>query len=267
MYCPKCNADVTGTESACPVCGVPFIHPTTPPTALNGAKMINPDSVAQAVQSVTIIRSEPKKATSTSNKKEKKKIPPVILITIILFIGLGILYFLAFANFKPNSDSNKKINKTIINDTKTKKYGGYIFDIPDDYKVKKTSDGLEFKGQELYFIIGIDYTNNLELYMNSYCSKYNLPVEKAKKLYGYKEYLLFNTRENSTNGSIYVTSGKNDEIFVGIIIRKDNKVVQEEDIDTVFKVINTATSSDKKTKEDLGKFGIKIYHITPVFME
>ena len=50
--------------------------------------------------------------------------------------------------------------------------------------------------------------------MNSYCSKYNLPVEKAKKLYGYKEYLLFNTRENSTNGSIYVTSGKNDEIFV-----------------------------------------------------
>ena len=70
MYCPKCNAEITGTESACPVCGVPFIQPTTPTVDQNGAKMINPELVSQTVQTVSVQKVEPKQPTPT-NKTRK----------------------------------------------------------------------------------------------------------------------------------------------------------------------------------------------------
>ena len=115
---------------------------------------------------------------------------------------LLLLYILAFSSIGTQTDNEKSnnINNSTI-DEKTKKYGGYEFDIPDEYIAKRTRNGIEVTGKDLYFIIGIDKSNSYKMYMDNYCKKYNIDEENVKKTYEDKEYLLFNIRENSTNAS------------------------------------------------------------------
>ena len=269
MYCPKCNAQITKKEKACPVCGVPFIQQiTTPPTVPNGTKIINPESVAEAVQSVNLETTKIKQQNPLSIKKEKIKIPKIVKIFIILLFILGMLYFLAFSNIITPNNNESNNNSTNIN--KIKKYGGYEFEIPDGFTAKHTENGLEIKGIDLYFIIGVDYTNSYKKYLDSFSNKYSTDEETAKKTYNDKDYILFNTKENNIRASIYVTNGKNDTLFIGTIIRKDNKFATDEDIALIFEMLIKATSTKhyKPVEADnLGQYGLKIYQINPVFVD
>lgn len=273
MYCPKCNAEITGTESACPVCGVPFIQPTTPPVDQNGAKMINPELVSQTVQTVSVQKVEPKQPTPTNIKKEHKKIPPMVFIIIFLFAALGLLYFLAFSNFSISekqyntTNNNKKTSKT--EDDGRRNYGGYKFEIPEGYGVKTTNTGLEFKGTNLYFTIGVDYSNDYKKYKEVYSAEYEIPIEQATKEWNSKKYLIFDITENNQNGTVYVKRGTYGTTFVGVIIRKDNKFATKEDYDVVFKLLSDATSNmiefTPEPTDDIGSKGINLMHIKPVF--
>lgn len=272
MYCPKCNAQITGNEKVCPVCGIPFIEPTTPPVIPTpGTKMINPESVAEAVQSVRFEKVENKYNVPLNAKKERKKIPGIVKVIVFLLLILLLLYILAFSSIGTQTDNEKSnnINNSTI-DEKTKKYGGYEFDIPDEYIAKRTRNGIEVTGKDLYFIIGIDKSNSYKMYMDNYCKKYNIDEENVKKTYEDKEYLLFNIRENSTNASIYITNGKEDLLFIGMVIRRDNRFATEEDLETVFDIIKNA-KKDKKYKQNeddnLGKYGLKIYQINPIYTD
>ena len=250
MYCPKCNAQITGNEKVCPVCGIPFIEPTTPPVIPTpGTKMINPESVAEAVQSVRFEKVENKYNVPLNAKKERKKIPGIVKVIVFLLLILLLLYILAFSSIGTQTDNEKSnnINNSTI-DEKTKKYGGYEFDIPDEYIAKRTRNGIEVTGKDLYFIIGIDKSNSYKMYMDNYCKKYNIDEENVKKTYEDKEYLL----------------------FIGMVIRRDNRFATEEDLETVFDIIKNA-KKDKKYKQNeddnLGKYGLKIYQINPIYTD
>ena len=123
MYCPKCNAQITGNEKVCPVCGIPFIEPTTPPVIpTSGTKMINPESVAEAVQSVRFEKVENKYNVPLNAKKERKKIPGIVKVIVFLLLILLLLYILAFSSIGTQTDNEKSnnINNSTI-DEKTKK--------------------------------------------------------------------------------------------------------------------------------------------------
>lgn len=276
MYCPKCNAEITGTESACPVCGVPFIQPTTPPVDSNGAKMINPELVSQTVQTVSVQKVEPKQPTPTDIKKEHKKIPPIVFVIIFLFAALGLLYFLAFSNFsisenQNNTSTEKKEKKTKVKDDGKRSYGGYRFEIPEGYGVKSTKTGLEYKGTDLYFTIGVDYSNYYRKYKEVYSAEYNIPIEQATKEWNKKKFLIFNITENNNNGTVYVKKGTYGTTFVGVIIRKDNRFATAEDYNIVFQLLEDATSNmiefTPAPADDIGSKGINLMHIRPVFKE
>ncbi len=275
MYCPKCNAEITGTESACPVCGVPFIQPTSPPTTPNGAQVINPDSVAQAVQNVVMEKSAPLKQNAqpmpTTIKKERKKTSPIIIILLVLFIILGILYFLAFTDFKPTNSSNTTNNKssnTNTQDDGRTSYGGYKFDIPEGYSVRKTKNGLEIKGTNVFYTIGIDYTNYYETYKQTLCAKYNISPEDASKTRKDRKYLIYNVEENR-KGTLFVTDATYGLTVAGVIIRKDNQFATEEDINFALDLIDKATENmieyTPATEDNIGENGVKIYNIYSVF--
>ena len=223
---------------------------------------------------VNIVKQNPKK-----DKDIRKILIPIISILIIILLGV-MVYSVVFKsnhneNNKPDTNQNAETNEENDNNgpnqtvTNTVEYAGYRFTLLDGFS-STTSDiyGLIIYNSEIAYTIGVDYTNNYDMYKNAFIN-YAPQLESSMfTSFSGNEYLIYNLVDTDLKGSQYETKADDNTTFTGLIVKNDYTLPTSEELSPISNFILSAEKiSDtdlKGTSSDFGtNVGIIVYQISP----
>ena len=214
------------------------------------------------------------------NPKKDKDIRKILIpiISILIFVLLGVMvYSVAFKSNdnKPDTNQNAETNDENGNNgpnqtvTNTVEYAGYRFTLLDGFS-SITSDiyGLIIYNSEIAYTIGVDYTNNYDMYKNAFIN-YAPQLESSMfTSFSDNEYLIYNLVDTDLKGSQYETKADDNTTFTGLIVKKDYTLPTSDELSPISNIVLSAEKiSDtdlKATSSDFGtNVGIIVYQINP----
>ena len=221
-----------------------------------------------------IVKQNPKK-----DKDIRKILIPVISILIIVLLGV-MVYSVALKsndNKKNKPDTNQNVEPNEENEnngsnqvvTNTIEYAGYRFTLLDGFStITSNIYGLIIYNSEIAYTIGIDYTNNYDMYKNAFINYAPQLESSLFTSFSDNEYLIYNIVDTDLKGSQYETRADDNTTFTGLIVKKDYTLPTSEELSPISNFILSAEKiSDtdlKGTSSDFGtNVGIIVYQINP----
>ena len=242
IQCSKCGTTLNEGVTTCPNCGA------------------------------SVVKTDAKK-----DKDIRKILIPIISIVIIILLGV-MVYSVAFKsndnkdnknNTPQNTEENNKNDESNQNVTNTVEYAGYRFTLLDGFSSTISNIyGLVIYNSDIAYTIGIDYTNNYDMYKTAFVNY--APQLKSSMFTSFSdnEYLIYNLIDTDLKGSQYETKADDNTTFTGLIVKKDYTLPISEELSTISSFILSAEKiSDtdlKGTPSDFGtSIGINVYQINP----
>ena len=244
IQCNNCKATLNEGVTTCPYCGA------------------------------NIVKTNPKK-----DKDIRRILIPIISISIIILLGI-MVYSVTFKtndNKKNETATNQSTEKSEENEnndsnqtvTNTVEFAGYRFTLLDGFS-STTSDiyGLIIYNSDIAYTIGVDYTNNYDMYKNAFINYAPQLQSSMFTTFSDSEYLIYNLIDTDLKGSQYETKANDNTTFTGLIVKKDYTLPTSDELRPISTLLSSAEKiSDtdlEGTSSDFGvKVGITVYQINP----
>lgn len=264
IQCRNCGTIINEGETSCPNCGAALQQIQNQNLQQNNQpQQVEPQPVAANTQT-----SQPKE------KDIRKILIPILSILIIVLLGV-IIYSVAF-NKNDTSNVEKTENNTENNSDNAQKtnsveYAGYKFSLPDGYQsIISNIYGLVIYNSEIAYTVGVDYSNNYDLYKNAFITYAPQLESSLFTTFMDKEYLIYNLTDTDLKGSQYETKADDNTTFTGLVVKNDNTIPTGEEINPIANIlasaikISTDDTNLKGTSNDFGtSVGIMVYQINP----
>jgi len=269
IQCRNCGTIVNEGETSCPNCGAALQQIQNQNLQQNNQpQQVEPQPVAANNQT-----SQPKE------KDIRKILIPILSILIIVLLGV-IIYSVAFNtsnvekaenNTENNAENNTENNSDNAQKTNSVEYAGYKFSLPDGYQsIISNIYGLVIYNSEIAYTVGVDYSNNYDLYKNAFITYAPQLESSLFTTFMDKEYLIYNLTDTDLKGSQYETKADDNTTFTGLVVKNDNTIPTGEEINPIANIlasaikISTDDTNLKGTSNDFGtSVGIMVYQINP----
>ena len=240
MPCKNCGFIVNDTDEVCPSCGA-LLKDLEDSELKEEPEAKLPPEVNRHPKEVKI-EGYPIFKMPTETKKKNHTIL-YVLIGIILILGL----VLSIMNLK-NSYTKYKESKAEDNNIR---YSGYLFDIPDDYHIYNSLDGLTItnKNEDVAYTIQL-ISNTFILCLNdkeklaSEYEKQGFEVSNIQeKTVQDNDYLTMELKKDDNSLLVAYRSAPRSDSFVVMITFKDNKTDYQE-LENLENILNKVLIED-----------------------
>lgn len=278
MFCKNCGGQMPSGTRFCPSCGCPnennVIQPinnvqqTVQPTNIQ-QPIINQQPVMNMNQGQPVMQ-QPNQLNNVPNQPKKKK--DMILFIIIAIIGIAIIAIPIILNMNKdkkedvkdkddnnniqnngtnnnnNSNNNNNNEKPNTNESKDTEYDGFMFKIPDEYKVSTADDGLTIMGDNWFAMLEIetgsyDYFRNEKEYLKNYMISSGFDVGEVKtETYDGVEFLTADISQNDSEMVLAYAKLSNDKIAI-VVVANYLYTADESLLNNVAPIIKSATPS------------------------